>query len=124
MKSMKLQELISLQTRLILLRLKDKPSKGVYREIYNLSQLEDCRSTPRLLDHAVEKQDSSDELPGGFIMDLEDVEQHTNLTKDDVCLVALEQLEYWSLIEGQHNGALLFHKDELLEDLKARLYKQ
>lgn len=57
-------------------------------------------------------------------MDLEDVEQHTNLTKDDVCLVALEQLEYWSLIEGQHNGALLFHKDELLEDLKARLYKQ
>lgn len=59
-----------------------------------------------------------------FIVDLEDVEQRTNLTKDDVCLDALEQLEYWSLIEGQHNGALFFHKDELLEDLKARLYKQ
>ena len=59
-----------------------------------------------------------------FIVDLEDVEQHTNRTKEDVCLDALEQLEYWNLIEGQHDGALFFHKDELLEDLKPRLYKQ
>ncbi|GKZ58078.1 hypothetical protein AnigIFM49718_003886 [Aspergillus niger] len=146
-----------------------KEHDGVYREIYNLSRLEDCRSTPKLLGHAVEKQDSSDELPGGyiayivmqkvpgenlhgfdvlstgeqnririalieglwelhsrhfthwdprreniiwepqsgkcFIVDLEDVEQHTNRTKDDVCLDALEQLEYWNPIEGQHDGS-------------------
>ncbi|RDH35929.1 hypothetical protein BDQ94DRAFT_168248 [Aspergillus welwitschiae] len=47
--------------------IKIKKHDGVYREIYNLSQLEDCRSTPKLLGHAVEKQISSDELPGGYI---------------------------------------------------------
>ncbi|GKZ29601.1 hypothetical protein AbraIFM66950_005633 [Aspergillus brasiliensis] len=171
-----------------------EPSDDVYREIYNLSQLEDCRSTPKLLGYAVETQIDSDELPGGyiayivmqkvpgenlhgfdrlpkeeqnrirvavihalwsassredlrsrhfthrdprreniiwepksgqcFIVDLEDAEQHTNRTKDDVCLDAFEQLEYWGLVEGQHDGTLFFEKDKLLDDLKARLYSQ
>ncbi|OJJ67760.1 hypothetical protein ASPBRDRAFT_68931 [Aspergillus brasiliensis CBS 101740] len=59
-----------------------------------------------------------------FIVDLEDAEQHTNRTKDDVCLDAFEQLEYWGLIEGQYEGTLFFEKDKLLDDLKARLYSQ
>ncbi|KKK24752.1 hypothetical protein ARAM_006044 [Aspergillus rambellii] len=156
-----------------------EPSDEVYREIHNLSQLEDRRSTPKLLGYAVRKQGSSDELPGGyiahivmqkvpgenlhgfdpftkeeqnqniiwepesgqgyvafvnyprflltccsFIVDLEDVEQHTNRTKDDVCLDALEQLEYWGLIERQYDSTLFFQKDKLLEDLKTRLYSQ
>ncbi|OOF94973.1 hypothetical protein ASPCADRAFT_397692 [Aspergillus carbonarius ITEM 5010] len=101
-----------------------EPSDEVYREIYNLSQLEDCRSTPKLLGYEIGTQNSSHELPGGFIVDFEHVEQHTNRTKDDVCLDALEQLEYWGLIEGQHHDTLFFQKDKLLEDLKARLYSQ
>lgn len=44
-----------------------EPCDGVYREIYNLSQLEDCRSIPKLLGYAIERQVSSDELPGGYI---------------------------------------------------------
>ncbi|PTU19123.1 hypothetical protein P175DRAFT_0558694 [Aspergillus ochraceoroseus IBT 24754] len=44
-----------------------EPSDEVCREIHNLSQLEDCRSTPKLLGYAVRKQGSSDELPGGYI---------------------------------------------------------
>ncbi|PYI05203.1 hypothetical protein BO78DRAFT_462115 [Aspergillus sclerotiicarbonarius CBS 121057] len=165
-----------------------EPSDEVYREIHNLSQLEDCRSTPKLLGYALGKQGSSDGLLGGyiahivmqkvpgenlhgfdtltkeeqnrirvafidalwelrsrhfthrdprreniiweresgqcFIVDLEDVEHHTNRTEDDVCLDALEQLEYWGLIEGQYDSALFFQKDQLLEDLKTRLYSQ
>ncbi|PLB53456.1 hypothetical protein P170DRAFT_490616 [Aspergillus steynii IBT 23096] len=44
-----------------------EPSDEVNREIYNLSQLEECRSTPKLLGYAVGTQDSSDHLPGGYI---------------------------------------------------------
>ncbi|RAK90871.1 hypothetical protein BO79DRAFT_215866 [Aspergillus costaricaensis CBS 115574] len=44
-----------------------EPSDSVYREIYNLSQLEDCRRIPKLLGYAFERQDSSGELPGGYI---------------------------------------------------------
>ncbi|GAQ46499.1 unnamed protein product [Aspergillus niger] len=163
-------------------------SDGVYREIYNLSQLEDCRRIPKLLGYAIERQDSSDELPGGHIayimmqkvpgknlhgfdtlpreeqnririafiealwelqshhfthwdprreniiwepqsgqcsiVDLEDAEKHTDRTKDDVCLDAMEQLEYWGLFEGQHEGVLFFEKDKLSEDLKFRLYSE
>ncbi|OJI88608.1 hypothetical protein ASPTUDRAFT_35586 [Aspergillus tubingensis CBS 134.48] len=155
-----------------------EPSDGVYREIYNLSQLEDCRRIPKLL---------GDELPGGYnayivmqkvpgenlhffdtlrkeeqnririafiealwelqsrhfthwdprrenimwelqsgqcsIVNLENAEKHTERTKDDVCLDAMEQLEYWGLFEGQYEGVLFFEKDKLLlEDLKFRLY--
>lgn len=58
------------------------------------------------------------------IVDLEDAEKHTDRTKDDVCLDAMEQLEYWGLFEGQHEGVLFFEKDKLSEDLKFRLYSE
>ncbi|PWY71405.1 hypothetical protein BO83DRAFT_438202 [Aspergillus eucalypticola CBS 122712] len=157
-----------------------EPSDGVYREIYNLSQLEDCRRIAKLLGYAIKRQDSSDELPGGYIAYIvmqkvpgenlhgfdnfqersktvfelpslkrygncspaisligiheekilygspkvdNDVEQHTDRAKDDVCLDAMEQLEYWGLIEGQYEG-VFFEKDKLLEDLKVQLYSE
>ncbi|KAH8429865.1 uncharacterized protein LDX57_007537 [Aspergillus melleus] len=163
-------------------------SDEINREIYNLSQLQDCKCTPKLLGYAIKTQGPDDELPGGyvayivmqkvpgetlndfdnrteaeknrirvaliaalwefsshyfthwdprkeniiwdptsgqcFIVDLEDAEQHTNRTKDDVCLDAFEQLEYWGLIEGHYDSILFFQKDELLESLKARLSNQ
>ncbi|RAL11205.1 uncharacterized protein BO97DRAFT_347935, partial [Aspergillus homomorphus CBS 101889] len=84
----------------------------------------DCRSTPKLVKYAIGMQGFSDELPGGFIVNLEDVEQHKNRTKDDVCLDALKQLEHWGLIGEQFDSTFSCQKDKLLEDLKARLSTQ
>ncbi|OJZ81573.1 hypothetical protein ASPFODRAFT_145327, partial [Aspergillus luchuensis CBS 106.47] len=101
-----------------------EPCDGVYREIYNLSQLEDCRSIPKLLGYAIERQVSSDELPGGYIAHIVMQKQYTDRIKNDVCLDAVRHLEYWGLIEGKYEGVLFFEKDKLLGDLKVRLYSE
>ncbi|PWY83797.1 hypothetical protein BO94DRAFT_547448 [Aspergillus sclerotioniger CBS 115572] len=68
----------------------DEPSEEIHREINNLSDLEDCRATPKLLGSVIYTQRPDEELPAGYVAYIvmekvpgEDLENFDTFTREE-----------------------------------------